>query len=75
MGCVRRFGRGERIYVPSARKAEGKREKQKKHVLESAKVLTGICLLPPTLSHLFWRNVNVPVFPGDWPAGCLFGIL
>jgi hypothetical protein len=29
----------------------------------------------PSLSHLFWRNVNVPMFPGDWPAGSLFGIL
>ena len=72
---VKRFGRGEGIYIPSARKAEGRREKPKKHILESAKVLTGICLLPSSLPHLFWRNVNVPVFPGDWPAGRLFGIL
>lgn len=43
--------------------------------LESAKVLTGICLLSPSLSHLFWRNINVPMFLGDWPAGSLLGIL
>lgn len=70
-----RFGTGERGKVPSVRKAEGQRERQKDHILESTKVLTGICLLPPSLSHLFWRNVNVPVFPGDWLAGSLFGIL
>lgn len=29
----------------------------------------------PSLSHLFWRRVSAPVFPGDWPAGSLFGIL
>ena len=29
----------------------------------------------PSLSHLFWRNVNAPVLPGDWPEGSLFGIL
>lgn len=51
--------------VPSVRRTEGKRE----HFLERAKVLTGICLLPPSCSHLFWRYVNVSVFPGDWPAG------
>lgn len=74
-GGIRKFGRGGRTQVPSAREAKRWREKQKKHILESAKVLTGICLLLPSLSHLFWRNVNAPVFPGDWPAGSLFGIL
>lgn len=75
MGGYERFGSRERLEVPSARKAEGQREKQKKHIFESTEVLTGICLLSPSFSHLFWRNVNVPVFPGDWPAGSLFGIL
>lgn len=35
------------LYVPSVRKAEGKREKQRKHTLESPKVLTGICPSAP----------------------------
>lgn len=61
--------------MPAVGKEEGQREKQKQRISERAKVLTGICLLPPSLSHLFWKNVNAPMFPGDWPAGSLFGIL